>query len=92
MTLQILSRKIEKIETEGKMNYSQQNRSWSVIRLRKDIINQFPQLFDRSSECSYKLIFHPTYKELEKAIRKMKREKIPVPAMIFFAKERKVIF
>ncbi len=88
MTLQILSRKLEKAEITGKMCYSEHHRSWSVLRFRKDIIKELPQLMDRTTECSYKIIFHPTYKELEKAIRKMKRDKIPVPAMMMFMKEK----
>lgn len=84
---QILRPKKETIRVEGKISYEISRQSWDMIRLKKEIINEFPELREKRSRFSYQLIFYRDYKGLEKAIRKMKREGAPLPMFLFLKKE-----
>jgi len=70
----------------GKMSYGESVRAWNTIRLKKDIINEFSNLKEKTSNFIYNLIFYRTYEELELAIRKMKKEKKPLPMLLFLQK------
>jgi hypothetical protein len=88
MEVQIL-RPVEKaIDLQGKILYHQCDRAWSLVRIRKDILNKFPQLREKRARFSYKMILHQNYNELEKAIRKLKRNKETLPILLFLYKEK----
>ncbi len=75
----------ETLELEGEMSYKEGQKAWSVIRLKKDILKEFPQLKERREKFSYKMIMHRTFEDLKKAIGEMEREKV-IPIFLFFRK------
>jgi hypothetical protein len=68
------------------MFYREAIRAWNTMRIKKEIIEEFPALKERRSSFSYQMLFYRDYYELEKAIRKMKKEKLPPPLLLFFRK------
>ncbi len=86
METHILQPSRNTIHTTGKIAYSESVQSWNTIRLKKDIINEFSALKEKSSKFAYSVIFHRGYNDLEKALRKMKREKTPLPMLFFIEK------
>lgn len=83
MTSQILRPVKETLEISGKLSYKESNQCWNTIRLKKEILNEFPMLKEKRASFSYRMLLHRDYEELEKLIRKMKREKQPLPILVW---------
>jgi hypothetical protein len=89
MDMQILRPRRDKIEVKGKISYQESNHTWSLLNLRKGIIDEFPQLKERISSFGYKMIFYHEYNELERFIRKIKKENEAVPILMWLVKEKR---
>lgn len=59
----------EKIESEGKIHYSESFQAWNTIKLKKELFSEFPQLKEKRSKFSYKLCYCRSSDELEKEIK-----------------------
>ena len=76
------------INSEGKVLYSEGFKAWNTIRLKKELFLEFPELKERRSSFSYKLIFHRTIEEFEKFVKMLKKSKDEVmPILMFLYKE-----
>jgi hypothetical protein len=72
----------EKPEVIGDLSYGEGQRAWFVLRLKKALINEFPQLKNRREKFGYKLILHRSWDDLKKAIKEMEKNKEPVPIFL----------
>jgi len=88
MEAQILRPPKNKLEINGKLSYRESTHSWCVIRLGKEIIHEFPQLKERTSNFGYKMAFYQDHNSLEKFIRKLKREGEALPILVWLVKEK----
>lgn len=86
MEWRILQPSKKVIDLTGKMFYREAIQAWNTMRIKKEIIAEFPALKEKRSVFSYQMIFYKGYMDLEKAIRKMKKEKLPPPLLLFFRK------
>lgn len=75
-----------KINSEGKIAYSESFQAWNTIRLKKELFDEFPQLKEKRSKFSYKLIFCRNYKELNNKIENLKGESV-MPILMWLYKE-----
>ena len=82
--LTFLSSIRESFKVEGKMSYEGSSCAWNLIRLKKEILQDYPQLKDRSRDFSYAMSVHTTYKEIKKVIDRMERECKALPVLLFF--------
>ena len=89
MEAKILQPSRNVLDIKGKIAYGDSSRSWSNIRLKKEIIDEFPILREKRASFSYNMLFYRDFNELEKAIRKMRRKKTPLPLLLFMMKEQK---
>lgn len=89
MESQILRPARESLDIKGRIAYTEGHQAWNLIRLKKEIINEFPQLKEKRSSFSYKLLFYHNYSQLEKAIRKMKRNNDALPILLWMVREKK---
>ena len=78
------------INAKGRIYYDPSNGSWSIIRLKKAIVNNFSDLTEKRSSFTYQMVFYQTPLELEKAVREMKKEDKPLPILLFLVKEQEV--
>ena len=90
MEEQILRPRREKLEIKGKISYFESTHSWSCLNLRKSVIEEFPQLKERSSKFGYKMIFCREYPDLEKFLRKLKKEGEALPILVWLVKEKSI--
>jgi len=74
------------IDVEGKLAYNEGFQAWNTIRLKKELFNEFPELKEKRSKFSYKMIYFRTYEELEKVIKKLKKSEI-MPVLMWLFKE-----
>lgn len=88
MEAQILRPSRKEINAKGKMYYQAEDHAWNLLRIRKEILNEFKQLKERMSRFTYNMLFYSEWNELEKAMRKFKREGLPPPIFIWFVKEK----
>ena len=76
------------IKVEGKLSYSESSQAWSIIRFKSELVKEFPQLKEKRSNFTYKLVYYRNIEELEKAIKKLKKDKDGVlPLTMFLCKE-----
>jgi len=77
----------EPLEMEGKMSYAESQRAWGTIRLKSEILNEFKQLKKRQDKFGYKLMFCRKFDQLEKELRKIKKNIGVPPLLVWFLKE-----
>ena len=77
------------INSKGKIAYSESFQAWNVLQLKKELFSEFPQLKEKRSKFSYKLVYHRDPKELEKTIKDLtKKGKEVMPLLLFMYKEK----
>lgn len=79
--------KREKLEVEGRLSYAEGNRAWNIIRLKQNILLEFPQLKQRREKFGYKMVMYRSYDELKKAIEEMEKNGEPIPILFGFYRE-----
>jgi len=84
--MNILKPQHETLKIEGRISYSEGRRAWNLLRLKDDLLKEFPQLKERREKFSYKMVMHRTFEELKKAIEKMEKEG-NLPLVLFFGRE-----
>jgi len=62
------------VDSEGKIVYSESAQAWNVIKLKKKLFEEFPELKEKISQFSYKLKFFRDELELENAYKKFKEK------------------
>lgn len=72
------------VDSEGKIAYSESAQAWNVIKLKKELFDEFPELKEKRSSFSYKLKFFRTEEELESAYKKFKGNKDKMMPMVLF--------
>lgn len=78
----------EPIKTNGKVSYWEGQQAWSIIRIKQEILKEFPQLKEKSSPVGYQLRFYRDFDQLEKALRKVKKESGVPPLLVWFFKDK----
>ena len=74
-----------KIESEGKVHYSEGFQAWNTIKIKKELFSEFPELKEKRSHFSYKLIFCRSYKELLEKIKNLKQSSV-MPILMWLYK------
>lgn len=78
----------KKIDSEGKIAYSESFQAWNTLRLKKEMFSEFPQLKEKRSKFSYKLVYHRDPKQLIKDIKKLiKTGQEIMPMLLFLYRE-----
>ena len=83
----VLKPKHETLLIKGKLSYGEGNRTWNIIRFKKDLLLEFPQLKERREKFGYKMIMHRSFKELKKAIREIENKEEAIPIFLWFLRE-----
>ncbi len=75
-----------KIESEGKVHYSEGFQAWNTIKIKKELFSEFPELKEKRSKFSYQLTFCRSYIELLKKIKSLKQGSV-MPMLMWLYKE-----
>jgi hypothetical protein len=59
-----------------------------LLKLKKELFEEFPELKEKRSEFTYKLVFYRNFKEFEKIIEKLKNGE-SMPILLWLYKEIK---
>ena len=76
------------VDIKGKIAYGDSQQAWSIIRLKKEILDEFPQLKERNANFTYKMVFYREYDTFEKAMRKERKNKEVPPILLMLYKEK----
>ena len=82
----ILSPSRQNIKINGKLHYNEGSQSWNLIRLKKEVLHEFPQLREKSASFGYTMIISKSKEGFEELIQK---EKDGLPILLFFSKNIK---
>ena len=74
------------IDIEGKITYAENFQSWNTLRLKREIIEEFPALKEKRSSFSYRLMFCRSHRELMDMIKGLKGESV-MPLILWMYKE-----
>ena len=77
----------EVVVSSGNVYYSESERSWSIIRLKKEFIAEFQQLRNRLFKTRYVAVVYHSPDLLEKEIKDIVEKKRPLPVLLFFEQE-----
>ena len=69
----LIPRKI--INVKRKIHYNESKQAWSNIKLKRELINEFPQLKEKRANFSYELMFCRTLEDLDKALKEMSKKR-----------------
>jgi len=76
------------VDASGKLYYDEKSQAWGIIRLKSDLIKEFPQLKEKRSKFSYQIEYYRTIEEMEKLIKELKKKKVEVlPVLMWLYKE-----
>ena len=81
----------ETLKITGDLYYGESNRAWSIIRLKHDLLREFPQLKERREKFDYKMIMHRSFEDLKKDIKEIEEKGGVVPILLFFRRKQKDI-
>jgi hypothetical protein len=68
---------------KGKLSYHESNRAWSVLRLNKIFIEEFPDLKDKGKEFYYEMILFYKYASIRKFLEIAEKEGRGVPMLLW---------
>ncbi len=77
----------EAIKAEGRLMYCEGDGAWNLIRLKGDILKEFPQLKQRREKFDYSMVVHRTFDKLKQDLEKMEKEEL-LPIFLFFKKKQ----
>ena len=87
MTLAALRPFDDVLDIMGSVSYSEGYGAWNTIRLKKEVLQEFPQLKEKTAKIRYKLIFYKDYEEFIEAVMKMRENNEPLPILLYFYKD-----
>lgn len=73
----------------GKILYNEGAQAWNIIRLKKEILHQFPELKEKRGSFIYKMIIPRTKEELEEHFKELIESGELIPIFLFFGKDQK---
>ena len=76
----------EALKINGKLLYNEGDQSWNMIRLKKEVLYEFPQLKEKQSSFSYLMVIGKTQEEIKQVLSEVNKEAVPV--LLFFNKEK----
>ncbi len=79
----------ELIEISGPMTYNESAQAWNIIRLRKDILHEFPELKDKQASFTYRLTIPRTSKAMKRHFEEATKSEEILPIFLSFAKVTK---
>ncbi len=61
--------------------------AWSNIKLKRELINEFPQLKEKRANFFYELMFCRTSEDLNKALKELSKKGEITPILMFLFRE-----
>jgi hypothetical protein len=83
-----LTPRVDPTKIEGKLLYSERDQSWNIIRFKKELLKEFPQLNEKRMTFGYKMVISKTKEEIKKVMSEFE-ENGAIPILLVFNREEK---
>ena len=77
----------ESLRIKGKLSYSESDQAWNLLRLKKEILHEFPYLKNKQGEFIYLMKLHRSHEELRKELDSLQKSSV-VPIILFIGQEK----
>ncbi len=74
------------LKVDGKLFYNEPSQAWSIIRLKKEMLQEFPQLKEKRDNFIYQMYLPRKYEDLKKMLNEMEKQKQTIPILMFLCK------
>ena len=71
----------------GKLSYGESYHAWNTLRLKREILAEFPDMKDQLTRLFYKITFVKDFDSLFDVVEKLKETGGPIPLLMWFYKE-----
>ena len=85
----ILQPKVKPILVEGRLSYNENVRCNNILRLRREIREEFQDLQGKVNLIGYRMEFYRTGRELQRRVAEIMNAKMGLPFLLFIFKEDK---
>ena len=79
--------KNEVSEIVGKVSYHDSDQAWNTIRLKKELLDKFPQLKEKQGKFCYKIKMCSSHKHLKKEINSLEKGSQGIPLLLFLCRK-----
>ncbi|MFH1972471.1 MAG: hypothetical protein ABIJ18_03280 [archaeon] len=69
---------------QGRLSYSESSQGWSILRLKKEVLNEFKTLKEKRNPSGYKLVLFDNYEQAESHLKKIKETCMEPPVFLVF--------
>ncbi|NPE26700.1 hypothetical protein HNV12_01710 [Methanococcoides sp. SA1] len=76
-----------KIKSKGKISYSESAQAWNILKLKKELFSEFPQLKEKRSKFSYELTYCRDPETLKKNMEELAKDGRIMPILLFLHRE-----
>ncbi|MBW6442292.1 hypothetical protein K0A97_00730 [Patescibacteria group bacterium] len=66
------------VKIKGKIHYSEGAQSWNIIRLKKEILYEFPELKEKSSNFGYTMIIPKSKESFKELLSEIEQKALPI--------------
>ena len=77
-----------KIDSEGKVYYNESFQAWNTLKLKKELFSEFPQLKEKRSKFSYRLVYYRDSENFLEEVEKLVKSGEAVPLLVWLFKEK----
>lgn len=84
----LLSPMRDVLKITGKLSYSEGDQAWTNLRLKKEILQKFPNLKDKQGSFIYVMKVYDSHKELRKELDHLEKQSGAVPIIFMIGKEK----
>jgi hypothetical protein len=71
------------ISVEGRISYNESAQAWNILRLPKEIMNDFPVLKKKRAKLSFRMEHVRNIENLKARVKKIEEEKKPIPILLY---------
>ena len=76
------------LTTKGTLFYHESDRAWNTLRLKKEVLHEFPNLKNKENKCIYLMKLHRSYDSLKKDLEQFEKKTKTVPIILFLGNEK----
>ena len=76
------------ITIKGRISYNESEQAWNLLRLKKEVIFEFPHLKQKRGSFCYIMKLHKSLNELKKELEDAKKLNV-IPIILYLGKDRK---
>jgi len=71
---------------DGKLFYSEGDQAWTKLRLKKEVLHEFPQLKNKRISFKYRMIIPRSPDKIEEFMEEFSKSSNMIPVLLFFSK------